>query len=190
MLFRLASPEDAASLLRIYGQYIETAVTFEEVLPTEAEFAERIRSTRTEFPYLVCEDEEGILGYAYAHRKFERAAYRWVAELSVYLDRQVRGKGIGAALYARLCTLLRAQGYALAFAVVTTPNPGSERFHDKLGFLRRAEMPDVGYKNGHWYGIIWFEKRLLPKSDAPKDPIPFPKLDAAQTADILNFEPL
>ena len=186
MNYRLACPADAGALLAIYAQYIETGVTFETRLPTEDEFAERIRSTLTEFPYLVCEDAGQPVGYAYAHRKFERAAYRWVAELSVYLARDVRGQGIGAQLYERLYAFLRMQNYPLAFAVVTTPNPGSERFHDKLGFLRRAEMPDVGYKNGRWYGTIWFEKRLLPRSEEPEEPVPFPALPEAAVRSILN----
>lgn len=186
LTFRLASVEDTAAILRIYAQYIDTGITFETVLPSQTEFAERIRTTASEFPYLVCERGGQLVGYAYAHRKFERAAYQWTAELSVYLDSAVRGQGIGAMLYARLLRLLRAQNYQLAFAVVTAPNPASERFHEKLGFLRRSEMPDVSFKNGCWYGIIWYEMRLLPKSIPPAPILPFPALDGAFVQAVLE----
>ena len=84
---RFAAPDDAAALLRIYAQYIETPITFEYTLPSEEEFARRIRDIQAVYPYLVYIEDGEVLGYAYAHRFQERAAYQWGAELSVYLDR-------------------------------------------------------------------------------------------------------
>ena len=68
MKLRFAVPEDAKALLRIYAQYIDTNITFEYVLPSEEEFAERICSFSQVYPYLVCEENGRIVGYAYAHR--------------------------------------------------------------------------------------------------------------------------
>lgn len=184
MVYRLASPGDAAALLRIYGQYIDTGITFETELPSEAEFRERITSVLEGYPYLVCEEDGRIAGYAYAHRKFERAAYGWIAELTVYLDGDFRGRGIAKQLYDRLLALLKLQNIHLAYAIVTDPNPASERFHEKMGFLRRAVFPNIGYKNG-WLGIIWFEKQLI--SD-PGEPAPvrlLSELDPALVKKIL-----
>lgn len=93
---RFAAPDDAAALLRIYAQYIETPITFEYTLPSEEEFARRIRDIQAVYPYLVYIEDGEVLGYAYAHRFQERAAYQWGAELSVYLDRGCVSHGLRA----------------------------------------------------------------------------------------------
>src|SRR5699024_9509596 len=68
MGIRMATAADTAALLAIYGQYIDTSITFEYTLPTEAEFAARITGILEIYPYLVWEEDGQILGYAYAHR--------------------------------------------------------------------------------------------------------------------------
>lgn len=79
-------------------------------MPTDAAFSDRIRETAAQFPYLVCEKDGGIIGYAYAHRIRERAAYDWDAELSVYLKQGMHGRGIGTVLLACLIELLEMPG--------------------------------------------------------------------------------
>ena len=106
MEIRFARETDSRQLLEIYRQYIDTTVTFEYVLPTEEEFAGRIREIGGEYPYLVCEEGGRAVGYAYAHKPFERAAYQWDAELSIYLDREYRGDGLGRRLYGMLMEIL------------------------------------------------------------------------------------
>ena len=76
--FRFAAPADSAALLKIYGEYLDTPITFECALPSEAEFAGRIAAVGREYPYLVCLEKGRIVGYAYAHRQAERAAYQWI----------------------------------------------------------------------------------------------------------------
>ena len=110
MGFRFAAPADSAALLKIYGEYLDTPITFECALPSEAEFAGRIAAIGQEYPYLVCLEKGRIVGYAYADRQAERAAYQWNAELSVYLDRDCTGRGVGRRLYSALMDILRLQG--------------------------------------------------------------------------------
>ena len=85
MILRFVTPQDCPALLDIYAQYIDTGVTFEYDLPTREEFTARISGICRDYPYLVCQEGDRVLGYAYAHRVWERAAYQWNAELSVYL---------------------------------------------------------------------------------------------------------
>lgn len=85
MALRLATPMDAPALVGIYGQYIHTPITFEYELPSPREFQDRITHTLEDYPYLVWEENGTPVGYAYAHRFKERAAYQWGAELSVYV---------------------------------------------------------------------------------------------------------
>lgn len=168
MNIRFAKTEDSRALLDIYAQYIDTAITFEYGLPTEKEFAQRISSFGATYPYLVCEEEGRIIGYAYAHRQAERAAYGWNAELSVYLDQNAISRGIGTKLYHILMELLYLQGIKNVYGLVTSANPKSVHMHVALGFHQMAVQRNTGYKNGEWHDVIWFEKTLAPYEENPQ----------------------
>ena len=134
---RITEPEDAAGLLDIYKPYVlHTAITFEYEAPSLQEFEQRIRQFSAQYPYLVCEADGELLGYAYAHRFQERAAYGWNAECSVYVSQQAAGRHIGRALYSALIRLLRQQNVVNLYGVVTLPNSRSERLHEAMGFRR------------------------------------------------------
>ena len=160
MTIRLAVPGDALALLEIYRQYIQTPITFEYELPTLEEFTRRISDALKQYPYLVLEEEGRPLGYAYAHPLAQRAAYGWSAELSIYLAQDTRGRGLGEKLYGALMELLSLQGVRTACALVTSPNPQSEAFHEKLGFVRTGLQEQVGYKNGRWLGLSFYQKAI------------------------------
>ena len=149
MHYRLAVPEDAPALLQIYSEYIHSTITFEYTLPTTEEFAERIRTIAGFYPYIVAEEDGRCMGYAYAHRHMERAAYQWNAELSVYLAKSAVGCGLGGGLYSRLMTLLKAQGVLSVFGCVTSPNPPSTRLHKRMGFKLVGTYLQAGLRTEH-----------------------------------------
>ncbi|MCC8129502.1 MAG: N-acetyltransferase family protein [Clostridiales bacterium] len=159
-MIRLVRPSDAPALLAIYAQSIHTPVTFEYELPTLEEFRGRIRDISACYPYLVLEEDGAILGYAYAHRLRERAAFAWDAELSVYLDRSAQGRGLGTELYTVLLELLRRQGVQAVYGCITSPNPASVALHEKLGFRYCGAFHRTGYKDGHWWDVLWYEKQI------------------------------
>ena len=161
MQLRFAVPEDAAALLRIYREYIDTTITFEYALPAEAEFAGRIAAfTADGYPYLALFDGEQPAAYAYAHRAQERAAYDWNAELSVYLAKRAVGRGLGTTLYGALLALLQKQGVRNVYGIVTLPNPASEALHRHFGFRTVGAYTRSGYKNGRWLDVGIFEKQI------------------------------
>lgn len=168
MEIRFAAEEDARALLEIYGQYIDTPITFEYTLPTAEEFAGRIREITAFYPYLVCVDEGKITGYAYAHRQKERAAYQWNAELSVYLDKNHCFQGLGRKMYGLLMELLKLQGIKTVYGVVTSPNAASEGLHEAMRFRRQGLFRNTGYKNGAWRDVVWFEKDIAPYDPEPR----------------------
>ena len=168
--FRLAAPAAAAALLAVYAPYIETGVTFETAVPSAEEFTRRVTEITRDFPYILCEREGEIIGYAYAHPAFTRAAYRWDAEATVYLAPALRGERLGEELYRRLLAILPLQNIRTVYALVTSPNPRSERFHERMGFSRTAYLPETGYKRGQWWGVSWYEKRF-PAADPPEEPV-------------------
>lgn len=122
MRYRLATEADAEVLLTIYGQYIETEISFEYRLPSLDEFRKRIRDILLFYPYLVAEEDGKVIGYAYAHRHMQREAYQWNAELSIYLDQKATSKGIGTELAKKIIAILKLQGLQKVCSGITQPN--------------------------------------------------------------------
>ena len=160
-MLRNAVAADLPAMLELYRPYVTgTAVTFEYEVPTLAAFTDRFLQITREFPWLVWEENGEILGYAYGSRAFERAAYQWDADLSVYLRQDCRGRGLGRTLYTALEARLDALGYHVLYALVTSDNEASCRFHEALGYRAVARLEKTGFKFGRWHDLTWFEKRL------------------------------
>lgn len=171
---RAATLADAEALLAIYAPYIEgTPISFETEVPTLTAFAGRIAAVLSSLPWLVCESEAGILGYAYATPHGERAAYRWGVDVSVYLAPAARGRGLGKRLYGELFEHLRALGYYKAFAGISLPNPASVGLHEAMGFTPVGVYREVGYKFGAWHDVGWWQLALRPPQPEPAEPLRF-----------------
>ncbi len=160
---------DTKELLAIYKPYVEdTAITFEYDLPSEDEFADRIRAISAKYPYIKAVDEDGkILGYAYAGSFKGRAAYDWAVETTVYLQKDCRGKGVGKIIYEALEDILKKMGILNLNACIAAPKnqdphltEGSIHFHKKLGYDLVGEFHDCGYKFNTWYNMVWMEKMI------------------------------
>ena len=169
-MIRFAEETDIPQILDIYGPYIlNTTASFEYTVPTREEFIARFRGITSQFPWLVWEENGQILGYAYGSAPFERAAYQWSAEASVYLRPEAQGRGIGRQLYRVLEELLKSQGYARIYAIITSENRASLAFHRALGYREVAELPGCGIKFGRVLGIKWMEKQLI-SDEIPSNP--------------------
>lgn len=171
-IIRLAEENDVPEILEIYAPFIlETAVTFEEIVPEEQSFWERIQLIMTELPFLVCEIDGRIAGYAYASGYRSRASYRWSKEVSVYIHPDFHRKRIAHALYTSLNEMIRYQGIANLLAIITIPNGSSVGFHEDFGYKKCGEFSKVGYKLGQWQNVGWFELFLQDETKEPKDRI-------------------
>ena len=167
-IIRPAKPADAQSILEIYAYYIEnTAITFEYDVPSLAEFRQRMINTMKKYPYLVIEQEGEIQGYAYAGPFVGRAAYDWSCELTIYLDPEVRRKGLGRKLYGELEKRLARMGILNLYACIGYPETEDEyltrnsaEFHAHLGFVLCGRFNRCGYKFGRWYDMVWMEKQI------------------------------
>ncbi len=172
---RPATSKDASGILAIYAPFVkDTAVSFETVVPTIAEFEKRIETISESFPYLVCENDGNIVGYAYASKHRERTAYQWSVDLSIYIDPLYHRKRIATALYTALLAILKQQGYHAAFAGITVPNSASESFHKAFGFREAGVFEKVGYKHGQWRDVKWMQL------DLREDRLPPQKLHAVR----------
>jgi L-amino acid N-acyltransferase YncA len=167
---------DAAACAAIYAPYVrDTVISLEERAPTPAEFAERIDRVTPTHPWLIAEDGDKLLGYAYGARHRERASYRWAADVTVYLAPQHHRRGIGRALYETLLALLAEQGYRIACAGVTLPNDASVGLHEALGFEPVGVYRNIGWKFGAWRDVGWWQLALgspLDANDQPREPGP------------------
>ena len=145
-----------------------TAVSYEITAPDADEFERRIQQTKLHFPYLAAEIDGKIVGYAYAHPYGERAGYRLTAEPSIYVERAYRRSGIGRMLYEELERLLKEQGIHSMVAVVAAPETDndpyltrdSQKFHERMGFVKAGELHQCGRKFDRWYNIMHMEKLI------------------------------
>lgn len=184
---RLVQETDAAEILAIYEFYIkETAITFECETPSLDEFRNRIKEISSEYPYIVCLSDKKIIGYAYAHRQMERAAYQWNAELSVYIDKNCLRCGVGKALYNTLIEILQMQNVRNVYGGITSPNENSEKLHEHLGFKKLGVYHNTGYKCGAWHDVAWFEKTIGNYDLDPKPFLSIREIDKKTIMEILN----
>ena len=171
---RVAAAGDASAVLAIYAPNVsDEFVSFELEVPTLDEMRDRIVSTLATHPWLVWEEDGRIAGYAYAGKHRERLAYQWSADVSCYVDRAARGRGVGKALYRELLRALRAQGFVNAFAGIALPNEASVRLHEAVGFVPIGVYRGVGFKRGEWRDVGWWHCRLGPAPASPMPPRPF-----------------
>ena len=158
---RDAAAEDAAACAAIYRPYVtDTVITFEYEPPTAEDMARRIAVAQEKHAWLVLEDDDRVVGYAYAAPVKDRAAYRWACEVSVYLELGRRRGGAGRALYEALFERLAARGYRRLIAGMTLPNPASEGLHRAMGFEPIGVQRRIGWKNGDWHDVGWVQRSI------------------------------
>lgn len=187
MLIREAKTKDIPGILSLYSVYImETTHTFEYVVPSLESFEERFNSITEHFPWLVCEVDGELAGYAYASTAFKRAAYQWDADLTVYLDARFHRMGIASALYNCLIDFLKLQGFYNLYAVITADNTPSVNFHRAYGFTDIGVFHKSGYKMGTWLDVLWMEKSIHHHNLEPAPTTAFRDLSPKDTAAVFS----
>jgi L-amino acid N-acyltransferase YncA len=173
MVIRDADPRhDAGACAAIYAPFVrDTAVSFEESAPDTGAMAQRIASTQRTHPWVVAQVGDVIAGYAYASSHRVRSAYRWTADVGIYVGDGHRRHGVGRALYEALLGLLSAQGFHIACAGITLPNAASVALHEAVGFTPVGVYRQIGFKHGVWHDVGWWQRRL---TDSPPVPPPSP----------------
>jgi len=161
-MIREANAADAARLAEIYNHYVlHSIVTFEEEPVPASEMAARLDEIRAaSLPWLVVEDKGQVAGYAYASKWKGRCAYRFSAEVTVYLDPACGGRGLGSALYGKLFPALSERGMHAAMGGIALPNPASVALHEKFGMVKVAHFKEVGFKFGGWIDVGYWQRTL------------------------------
>lgn len=190
----MATPADAAALREIYLPYVRTtAVTFELEDPTLEDFERRITKTLERYPYIVAEQDDVIIGYAYASAFRPRAAYAYSVETSIYMQQDCKGRGTGRRLYEALAELLTLQNVQNMEACIAHCDPEDEYvpatsrlFHERLGFRLVGTFQKCAYKFNRWYDMIWMERILAERPANPAPFVPFPEVDQEKVTEILQ----
>ena len=161
MEIRPATVADAEALCAIYNPFVRTTtITFEEASVSPAEMTRRIREVQAWGPWLVGQEDEAVIGYAYATPWRTRSAYRFSAETTVYVAPQHGRKGVGKGLYLRLLADLKTQGIHAVMGGIALPNAASVALHEALGFQKVAHFSQVGRKFDTWVDVGYWQLLL------------------------------
>jgi phosphinothricin acetyltransferase len=168
-LIREAEPSrDAAACAAIYAPYVEgSIISFEERAPSAAEVQRRMEASHA---WLVAEEDGVVVGYAYGSQHRDRAAYRWAADVAAYVQAEHHGRGLGKALYARLFEQLRGRGIWTVCGGVAVPNEASDALHRSLGFEEVGVYRRIGWKEGAWRDVRWWQLQLRPGDEGASPP--------------------
>jgi len=162
IVIRPAEAQDAAAICEIYNHYIEhTFITFEEELLTASDIVERLQGvTAIGLPWLLAEDQGTVVGYAYGSKFKDRSAYRYTAEITIYLAPACTGHGAGTSLYKALFQALRETSVHVAIGGIALPNAASVALHEKMGMKKVAHFEEVGCKFGKWLDVGYWQVTL------------------------------
>ncbi|MGI8801024.1 MAG: GNAT family N-acetyltransferase [Solirubrobacteraceae bacterium] len=176
-ILRHADPErDGAACAALYAPAVEGGATsFEEPpAPDAAAMSARIADVSRTHPWLVIEDGGRVVAYACGSPHRARGAYRWAADVAIYIDAGHRRRGAGRRIYLALFELMRRQGLWVACAGIALPNEASVGLHEAVGFEPVGIYRNIGWKAGAWRDVGWWELALAPPSGAARPPDPGP----------------
>jgi len=173
-IVRPASPDDAVACVAIYRPYVEnTVISWEIDVPSVDEMASRIASAQEAHEWLVLEQHDRVIAFAYGHALNRLPSFQWSVETGIYVDATHHRGGRGRTLYAEVLRRLTERGYRRAFAGITQPNKASNGFHRSFGFEDAGLDRRVQWKHGSWHDVAWMQLDLRGGSDqdGPPDPI-------------------
>jgi L-amino acid N-acyltransferase YncA len=150
--------QDAVQIAEIYNHFIlNSTSTFDESPVSTEEMSQRIQTTITTLPWVVYEEDDQILGYAYASPWKARSAYLHSAEITVYLKYGETNKGLGKKLYLDLIQRLKELNYRTIIGGIALPNDASIALHEKLRFEKVAHFKKVGFKFNRWIDVGYWQ---------------------------------
>jgi phosphinothricin acetyltransferase len=158
---RTATVADAASICRIYNQGIQDRVaTLETEERTPQERAEWLQARGPRHPVLVAEHEGAVAGWASLNVFNARRAYEHVADLSLYVERGSRGRGVGRQLLDALVLTARELGYHKLVLAAFPWNEAGMRAYRRAGFREVGIYKEQGRLDGRWVDTVVMEKIL------------------------------
>lgn len=160
-MIRTVRLSDAEAITEIHNYYILNSVAnLEEHCTPVSVIKERIKTISTDFPWLVYEHNNELIGYAFGSTWKPRSGYKQTAETTVYLKHNVAQRGIGTALYKELIQQLKCLSFKELIGGISLPHPQSVGLHEKMGFEKVAHFKRVGYKFDQWVDVGYWQLSL------------------------------
>jgi phosphinothricin acetyltransferase len=157
-MIRAIEPKDLQKVCDIYNHYILTTNASFEVDPVAMEeMQRRVNEVTSTHPWLVCEEDDDVVGFVYASKWKPRPAYRFTSEVTIYLDKDHLGKGIGKMLYQELFARLKVMGIHSMIATIAIPNENSIQLHESFGFKQVGQFKEMGNKFGEWIDVGYWQ---------------------------------
>ncbi|WP_368780763.1 GNAT family N-acetyltransferase [Alicyclobacillus fastidiosus] len=158
MRIRDSVMDDIPCLLEIYNHSVRnSAATFDLEEQTLAQRMEWFSHYGGQYPLIVAQVEDQVVGYASLSKFREKPAYQYTAECSVYIDDRFHGKGIGRALMNELLARAGQLGHHCIVAGITDGNEASMRLHESLGFQYVGCFREVGFKFQQWQHVHYYQ---------------------------------
>jgi L-amino acid N-acyltransferase YncA len=152
---------DADAICRIYNQGIEDRVaTLETELRTPDERRQWLAGHGPRHPVIVAEVEGAVGGWGSLNRFNPRPAYDHVVDLSVYVERAWRGRGVGRALLQALIERARVLGYHKMVLAAFPDNRAGMALYERMGFTRVGIYHEQGQLDGRWVDVVVMERLL------------------------------
>ena len=175
LIVRPSQDGDLDAITEIYAHHVRHSTgTFETEPVSLQEMGQRRADVLAKgLPYLVAQQGQQVLGFAYCNWFKPRAAYRYSAEDSIYLAPEAQGRGLGRLLLTELVQHAEAAGIRKLIAVIgDSANAGSVGVHKALGFTQVGVLQSCGWKFDRWLDVVLMEKALGVGDKAPPGPPP------------------
>lgn len=161
LAIRLATLDDAAAVCAIYNQGIADRVaTLETELRTPDERRRWLLGRSARHPVIAAEAGGAVAGWASLNSFNPRPAYDHVADLSVYVERAWRGRGVGRCLLEHLVPMARELGYHKMVLAAFPTNRAGIALYERIGFTRVGVYREQGRLDGVWVDVVVMEKLL------------------------------
>ncbi|HTF20596.1 MAG TPA: GNAT family N-acetyltransferase [Chryseolinea sp.] len=153
--------EHLEAIREIYQYYVDhSTATFHTGHVTTAELREKILIDHPRYKSFVIDVDGVICGYCYLSQYNKRQAYDRTAELSIYIDHAFKGKGIGKAVLIQLEEVAKSVGIVVLLAIITGDNEHSIHSFYAAGYVKCAELKEVGEKFGKLLDVVFYQKIL------------------------------
>jgi L-amino acid N-acyltransferase len=159
---RDAKVSDVSSLLTIYNDVLATSTSiFSDIKRSPDDQSKWFEDRRSQgWPVLVAHREDEVIGYA-SYGPFRTwPGYKHTVENSIYLAPSARGQGVGTQLLAALLQRAEEQRLHAVVAGIDGENVASMRLHEKLGFMKVAQLKEVGRKFDRWLDLVFYQRLL------------------------------
>lgn len=161
-MIRVATADDADAIIAIWNPVIrDSLATFNAIEKTPQDIHDMLTAkVEAGHAFVVAETNQGVVGFAHYGQFRGGIGYAHTAEHTIVLGDNARGQGIGAKLMRAIEDHARASGIHSLWAGVSSGNPAGVRFHERMGFIAIATLPEVGRKFDKWLDLVLMQKRL------------------------------